>query len=177
MSNVCDRSACDTCFQNSNCHVIDNPCNDDPLCDPKENKWSGCVCVANGDGTASAKCDSDFAAVNATEAQPIIDCVKQTCPVCYQKGPTTKPDTVGCAVAHDDCSACVSYNCADSISACDKDPACKAAQSALGPCLCKAQLGMGTIADCTAAFLTAGGAAAMAQSTCAGTVCKTACGL
>jgi hypothetical protein len=169
--------ACQSCFDSSNCHVVDNPCNDDTSCDPKENKWSGCICVADGNGTASAQCDADFVAVNATEAQPIIDCVKQACPVCYQKGPDMQTAPAACTVAHADCRACGKASCSDEEGACSANSTCKAANSALGSCICVAQMGSGTIDACVTTFTTAGGAPATTFANCVKSHCATECGL
>jgi hypothetical protein len=80
VANQC--AQCDGCFGNTDCHVIDNDCNDDPACNAKENAWQQCVCKSNHDATVEAACDADFSSYNAT-AKLIVECAHTKCPVCY----------------------------------------------------------------------------------------------
>jgi hypothetical protein len=171
-SSVCDLDACRQCFEDSNCRVIDNPCNDNASCDPRENKWSACICLANGDATLAGECDDSFAATDTEQSQPIIDCVKEACPVCYQEGPTTKTAPADCGIYHEDCGVCAQYNCAEAIAACSNDPGCDADNEDFGPCICGAQLGTGTVEACSG-----DSAGLTALSNCVETNCAAECDL
>jgi hypothetical protein len=149
--------------------VIDNPCNDDASCDPLENTWRGCVCAANGDTKAQAACDATFAAYGS-KAQDVVDCARKDCSVCYGSG------TVTCKLSA--CvDSCIKPSCGDKITACMADGTCKAANSAVGPCMCNAQLGTGTTDACITTFTTAGGALATAVIDCVKSNCAAQCGL
>jgi hypothetical protein len=134
-----------------------------------------CVCAAAGDAAASAACDAEFLAVDAALAQPIIDCVRTQCTECIELGEESGPPPAPCPIAHPDCILCVQVDCHAEILACSADPSCGVAINNVGPCVCQAQLGSGTVPQCVTTFETAGGLPAEAVITCIETVCPSTC--
>jgi hypothetical protein len=168
----CDYSGCGACKE-ANCNVVDNPCNDEPSgeCEPAQQYWRMCVCAAAGDAAASAACDTEFLAVDATNAQPIIDCVRNMCTECTVLGEETSPPPVDCEAAHPDCILCSQVTCHEQNVACFADTSCEGGIVAVGSCVCQAQMGTGTVEACVSAFETAGGTLAEDVLACVSTEC------
>ena len=86
-----------------------------------------------------------------------------------------------CAIASDGCTGkvngCFDATCATQLAACKKDGACKAANTAVGQCICNAQGGQGTIDSCVATFEQSSGQLAKAIVDCITNSCKSVCGL
>jgi hypothetical protein len=170
---VCDRQACGACFESGNCHIVDNPCNDDPACEPRQREWFACVCLANGDAARAAACDETFAAAQPQHAPPLIECVRNDCERCYAAG-TGEPGPAACPAAQNRCSVCVAYHCADQTEACEDDAACSGPLDTLGPCACQAQLSGGDAPACVAEFGRRGGVAAELAA-CIDANCRATC--
>jgi hypothetical protein len=161
---TCD--ACKSCFKANGCEVIDNPCNDDPACNPKENDWHSCNCRATNAAQVAA-CDATFGAVG-DKAKVVIECARQKCSVCANGGGVT------CKSASPECQSCAITGCAAEIGACMAVPACGTAFSGLGPCACIAQNNGASASACLPPVQNAGGGAFV---TCMTTKCGAVCGL
>jgi hypothetical protein len=171
----CDTRACQDCFQSPRgglCAAVDNPCNDDPSCNPREDSWRSCICLANGDAAATAACDSAFSGAHSV-APSIISCARANCQACYAAGTGTE-----CKITQASCQACMVNQCGVERTACGTNQTCASAMGSSGTCLCTAQLGQGgTVVACTDALRINGGQAASDLIDCMTTDCAAACGL
>jgi hypothetical protein len=76
-------AACETCVSASECHVIDNPCNDDSVCNAAQNAWKTCLlCDAKQLGKPAADCDATYNSASS-KAAAVIACTRDKCPQCY----------------------------------------------------------------------------------------------
>ncbi|HVU00685.1 MAG TPA: hypothetical protein VHE30_03005 [Polyangiaceae bacterium] len=170
----CDTQACEDCFRaaaSGDCAAVDNPCNDDSSCDPKEQTWIGCICRANGDGTATAACDATFQSAHST-APDIISCARASCTACYAASSGTE-----CKIVQFSCQDCILAECGAERTACGQAAACGSNAPTLGGCACAAQLGQsGTVAACLDA-MRANGPEATAFVNCGVSHCADVCGL
>jgi hypothetical protein len=169
----CANKACGEC-KAANCNAIDNPCNENPECEPAQQSWRFCVCLAAGDAAADQACDDALLAVDAEAGQPIIDCVAENCPACLEIG--EDPPAEDCRVTHPECTLCLQEDCNAQVTACTGDAACGETLGTLGSCACSAQLGDGDIDACVATLTDTGTPGADLASCVIGT-CGGACGL
>ncbi len=171
----CAYNACGVC-KAQHCNVVDNQCNGDKACEDAQQHWKDCICYHAGDAVELAKCDAALLAVNASAAQPIVDCVHTSCPECTKPGDDSPP--AACAIKGTDCQLCSLFLCRQEAFDCAKsNPACGAASSLWRECACGAQQGTGTVSGCTSTFVTAGGAEATALTSCLASKCAAECGV
>jgi hypothetical protein len=169
---MCNSLACDECFstpKNGPCAVLDNPCNDLPACNTKQDAWIDCICLADGDATKQAACDAAFTTAGSVSSE-IIACTRTSCAVCYGSAGNV------CPVQTAGCQACLENTCGAEVGACMGASSCKAVLSPMLACLCNAQDGKaGTIAGCLSQADAAGGTLAAAVTACGKTNCAAQC--